>query len=371
LVISRNGGIIDIFDYSPDAGRWHRRTSIDIDDQVLDLCVILGSNTVILAMSESATYSIVIEEASSRVESRRTLPGGPYTVARFGHAETFLPVASPPQRILVARDDACPVVIDQATMEVVWSGKNASNTPIGLASVFRTTCLLSIRESVFAACDESGKLRLYDTTVQRKPILEFPIFQVFSITNNYTGTSGMGQVRPIQALALSTDGQQLFLGDTYGSVIVLDLKKVLAGDKLVTPEAKIGTARHIEYCRKSIPMSYSLKGVMGSVRAIAVTERTAFVVSAGRFAYEFDLPSKGKKNAKLILKQKLTACLPVVAELPAPDSSLQPDETNSDNEEEAVEMSATDFLEKLDNDAGHELMSKSKRRRLRKGASKA
>ena len=364
LAVSRTSGAIDIFECSPDSNRWCRKSSVDVEGDILDMTAHDG---VVLVLTDEALFSIEVEGSTVRIESTRTLPQGPYSVARFSHHSSTLPTANLPTRILTARDDACPVVIGIENMDIVWVGKNAPNTTLGLTAVFRTSCLLALTETVFAAGDETGKLRLYDTSAQRKPIVEFPIFDAFTLTNNYTGTSGMGQVRPIKAMAFSAD--RLFVGDTFGTVLALDMKSALAKSPLVSPEAKIGTAAHKDFCRKLIPMGFALKNIMGSVRDIALTKEYAFVVSAGRFAYEFDLASKGKKCSKMFLKQKLTCCLPVVGETAAEPQAF-PAEDESEADLEAVDASAEAMLEKL-NDEGPEMpMSKSKRRRIRKGSSK-
>jgi hypothetical protein len=218
------------------------------------------------------------------------------------------------------------------------------------------------------AGDLSGKLRFYDISMQRKPVLEMPVFEIFTLTNNYTGTSGMGQTRPIQKLTLSPDRSTLFVGDTFGSVVGLNVTKIVSENRLPSPEAKIGTLRHKEACKKLIPMVCGFKGVMGSVRDIAVTDEYVYVVSAGRYAYAFERKSKGKKSDKMFLKQKLTACLPYTIES---DSEEEPQPvTDEISDDEEIDAGADEMLEQLEEKDDARPMSKSKRRRMRKGASK-
>ena len=190
------------------------------------------------------------------------------------------PAEALPTRLVAARGDSPPVVIDLLTNKLVWSGKNANDTSIGLCSKFSTVSLLSLSDRIFAAGDVGGKLRFYDIVTQRKPVYEFPVYEVFTLTNNYTGTSGMGCKRPISQLATSFDGSTLFLGDTYGTVIGLDIRKLMASNSLIVPDAKLATKTHTDFCRKLLPMISGLKGIMGSVRGIHATESNILVVSA-------------------------------------------------------------------------------------------
>ena len=379
VAVSRASGAIDIFELSGASFDWIQLATYDFDEPAMRMIV---SGNTLLVVGESTVSTLQFNKITAKPKIR-SLPGGPYTAVDFvrsgpvseSNPVSFRPVSELPTRIIAAAGEACPVVIDIEKLEVVWSGKNASDTPIGLSSKFSTTCIQSLSERIFTAGDLSGKLRFYDIVTQRKPVLELPVFEVFTVTNNYTGTSGMGQTRPIKELALSPDGTVLYMGDTYGSVLGLELKKAMATNAIPVSEAKIATARHTDFCRKLMPMSCGFKGVMGSVRAIAVTASTVYVVSAGRFAYSFDIKTRGKKMEKVFLKQKLTACLAIESELEVPaDKRTNTVNTESDElvDDEEIEAGAEEVLEMLGDkiSSNDGMMTKSKRRRLRKGTAK-
>ena len=302
-----------------------------------------------------------------------TLVGGPYNCISF---------MSSPDALVASCDDSPPVLIDLKRNAVIWAGKNANDTSIGLNSKFETSAIISLSTSVFVAGDLKGKLRFYDVSSdRRKPYYELPVFEMFTLTNNYSGTSGMGIVRPITRL--SHNGKTLFLGDTFGTVIGLDVCKSIS--HLSICPFKIGQKAHVDFCKKMFPMVSSFRGIMGSVRDIKFTDTHAFVVSAGRFAYWFDLSSK-RKYDKVFLKQKLTCCLPIV--IAGEQTGVHSDEqTGVPTEEHTQVETFTDTYEptiaeisleqqptvvsKLESLESSDLpMSKSKRRRMKKGCSK-
>lgn len=360
ICVARNSGV-DVYESISASNGWKQVRSYELEDAPLRIFPVDGA---IRVVSETRIISLALDD--DRKQESRSLPSGPYSFLDF--MPTAEGVAGKPMFMVAAYGDACPVIIDLEKMSIVWTGRNASDTPIGLTSTFTTNCLLGLTDKIFVAGDMSGKLRFYDISMQRKPVLEMPVFEIFTLTNNYTGTSGMGQTRPIQKLTLSPDKSTLFFGDTFGSVVGLNVSKIVSENRLPSPEAKIGTLRHKEACKKLIPMVCGFKGVMGSVRDIAVTDEYVYVVSAGRYAYAFERKSKGKKFDKMFLKQKLTACLPYTIES---DSEEQPQPvTDEISDDEEIEAGADEMLEQLEEKDGARPMSKSKRRRMRKGASK-
>lgn len=337
VVICRENGAIEIHELS-DSIEWKCVKTIDLDDAVVVLKVI---DAEMVALTEETIIRVSLVDYSV---VQQQLPDGPYSCFAFGNSS-----------IIAARGSDPPVKISLVTNEKIWSGKHASDTSLALHAKFETRSLVCLSENVFVGGDASGKLRFYDSAGQRKPVYELPVYQMFTLTNNYTGTSGMGITRPISHLAVVAN--TLFLGDTYGSVIGIDLRKALAGPKLPIAEGKLGSKSHIDFCRKLFPLACSLKGIMGSVRDLKLSDTHAFVVSAGRFAYAFDL--KSKKSTKVFLKQKLTCCL----EMPQEANILRQDAENVPEDEEPSENEelVSDIVDGL---------TKSKRRRMRKGCTK-
>ena len=368
VAMSRVDGSLEITALTEETHSWKNAASIDLEEPVAQMT---SHGSSLICLTESCVYIVDREGDSLRITNKHALPKGPYGVVRFNKARES---NAAPTQVIAASDHASPVVIDIASGNIAWTGKNAPDTTIGLRSIFRTECICPLATDMFVSADSTGKLRFFNTAFQRKPLLEFPVFQAFNVTNNYTGTSGMGQTRPIKHLEVSVDGKTLFLGDTYGSLIALDVSKIVETQKVALPEeAKIGTKKHLEFCRKLMPMKFSLPGVMGSVRRIAVTEEHVYVVTAGRYAYVFELKSKGKKFNKVFMKQKLTCCLPlefleqtVEPSLEDPEQSLLEDDGSADDE------NLRDLLDSMESkvDDDKSFMSKAKRRRTRKGASK-
>ena len=361
IAVARNSGVVDVYESTTESAGWKQVRSYELDESPIRMLPVDGS---LLVGSETSFKSLALDYDKKQECS---LPSGPYSFLDL--MPTAEGIAANPKFMLAAHGNACPVIIDLGKMSIVWTGRNASDTPIGLSSTFTTNCLLGLTDKIFVAGDLSGKLRFYDISMQRKPVLEMPVFEIFTLTNNYTGTSGMGQTRPIQKLTLSPDKSTLFFGDTFGSVVGLNVSKIVSENGLPSPEAKIGTLRHKEACKKLIPMVCGFKGVMGSVRDIAVTDEYVYVVSAGRYAYAFERKSKGKKFDKMFLNQKLTACLPYTIEINSGDDEPQP-VTDEISDDEEIDAGADETLELLEEKEDARPVSKSKRRRMRKGASK-
>ena len=363
VIASRVDGTLESLELSCTEKAWVSKNRLDLDEPALEIAVV--AHGLVHVLTESSLYSVHLDVNNMRIEKTYTLPGGPYSVVRFLKSSDSKRIP----RVLAAADQHPPVVIDLVNGQIIWQGKNAVNTPLGLTSIFETESLISLSDNVFATSDTTGKLRFYDISQQKKPILEFPVYQAFNVTNNYTGTSGMGQTRPIKKLEITIDGSTLLTGDTHGSVLGLDISKIKKdnGIKIPVPseDAKIGTKAHLEFCRKLFPMRFSLPGIMGAIRSIAVTETTVYVATAGRYAYAFDIKSKGKKFHKVFMKQKLTCCLPI-------DSSILNEGKEDDGEENPSEDDdlIQEILESVEKKDDGEYMSKSKRRRMRKGASK-
>jgi hypothetical protein len=341
--------------------RWSEISLLEVDDVAVDLRIVQDD---LIAVTESEVHFLSFDDSKLKLNNSVAIPDGPISNARLLNVGGVDSSAL----VLLSKADQPPQVFDYKLNKIIWSGKNGPDTPLGLKATFDIQAMAWLSPTVFAAGDTTGKLRFYDISQQRKPMIEMPVFELFNVTNHYTGTSGMGQTRPLKRLELSKDGLTLFVGDTYGCVLALDLSKPRDNNglvKLPQSDTKIGTAAHRDFCRKLIPMQYCLSGIMGSVRDIAVTDSKIFVVSAGRYAYCFDIKSKGKKFDKMFMKQKLTYCLPIESAVVAEPSPDKADSADSEADEQEID----EVVGMLDAQADQEPMTKSKRRRLRKGAS--
>jgi hypothetical protein len=357
LAVATSAGVVEILQFDSEKLTWTSRREIDVSEHIITMH---ATPDLLLILSESELITVPLGDITSPV-SKIQFENGPYNVASFmnlansDNSDTSSPIlAATPIHIVAASESRTPVIISLITGKIEWSGKNANDTPLGINSKFYTTAIVSISDRIFAAGDQSGKLRFYDIKTQRKPVLELPIYETFHLTNNYTGTSGMGVTRPITSLAINSS--QLFVGDTFGTLISLNISKVIANNCLVVPGAKIGFKAHTEYCRKLLTLTRNFKGMMGSIRDMAVTSTTLFVVTAGRYAYAFDLANP-KKMEKLFLKQKLTAC--IAHEKAEKGVGLDNKQSEEDEEESSGdEDAAHDLLNDLDSDADDTFVSR-------------
>jgi hypothetical protein len=370
LAVARSSGSIDIFEYISDTSKWSLNYTIDLEETIL--CMRATENGFLLVATESSVVQVP-NNTSDKERSKivTALPGAPYNVVSFMmpasntdfRRDALLPGV--PSHVVVAKDTAPPLVISLKTSQIEWSGKQANDTPLGISSKFHTTVMTSISERIFVAGDQSGKIRFYDIKLKKQPVYEIPVFKIYSLTNNYTGTSGMGNTRPITALCPSVDGTILYVADTYGCLFGIDIRKGIESNSLVIPKGKIGFEEHNNFCRKVFPIVKNYKGIMGTIRDIAVTPQTVFCVTAGRLAYAFDI--KGKKFEKIFLKQKLTSCLPVtVSRIPGP-SGVQIDKqdelSGSESSDSELDIGAEDLLQNIDEEVRDSYQANPKKRR--------
>jgi WD40 repeat protein len=360
LAVATTAAVVEVLNFDSENLKWSLVQEIEVTDSVLALFTTLEE---LFILSESEIIIVGLADMKFSI-SKVSLESGPYHVGNFMKSETLQDGCSHPNRpsyIVAAFESRPPVIISLENGKIEWSGKNANDTPLGLNSKFHTTALVSISDKIFAAGDQSGKLRLYDIKTQRKPVLEMPIYETFQLTNNYTGTSGMGITRPITTLSLSRDSSFLFIGDTFGTLISVDIRKAVGSKSLVVPSAKIGFKAHTDYCRKLLVLSRNFKGMMGSVRSVAVTDSILYAVTAGRYAYAYDLKNP-KKMEKIFLSQKLTACL--AHEKATSMASLPPGNDEREDDSSSIDDDATNDLlnhiEKDDDD--HHYVSKKFRR---------
>lgn len=291
LAVSRANGVIDFFELNEE--KWTKVKSFETEAEIN---LMSWSDNTLLVITDTSILRFSSEDYERK--SCDTLPGGPYTLS----------ILLDDDHALVSKGSSPPVVFNLTTLRIIWSGKNAPDTPLALSSIFTTESAVALSPTVFVCGSLEGKLRLYHIDKQRKPLLELVVQEAYQLSGNYTGTTGPS--RPIKVLTLSEDRSTLFAGDTFGSVIGLNIKKLV--DQSFKIEAKVGTRAHADMARKTMPLMCSVNGVTGSVRCIQVHESTLFIATAGRYLYAYDV--KTKRVAKKSFNQKLTYCLPFTAE---------------------------------------------------------
>ena len=176
-----------------------------------------------------------------------------------------------------------PVLISEKNgkFEQVWTGKNQPDTKLGLKAKFEIKSMIASSPLLIAG-DSEGRVRVYNSGLQRKCVSE--ISNVFSaVSNQYAASDSSVRLRPVTFMCSLVDKKRVALGDTMGSVVVLDLE--------------------------SKKVAHGFRGVMGSVRALAVSHNSdvLYAVSAGRFLYRFKTTENRTLPTKVFLKQKLTA----------------------------------------------------------------
>lgn len=286
VAVSRTSGVIDIFELKE--GEWSKIQSVDTDSVITSMSCFDSS---LVVLSESSVL-VLSSENYERI-SGDLLPDGPYTTS----------LALDKTKAIFSEGGLPPVIIDLNTRTILWKGKNAGDTPLGLTSKFTTESFVALSPTVFISGSAEGKLRFFDIDRQRKPIIELAVQEAYRLSGNYTGSTG--QARPIRVLTIAEDRKTLFIGDTFGSVVGLNIEKLL--DSSLKSEVKLGTRSHAEWARKILPLRFSVSGIMGSVRCIQVTLNSLFIATAGRHLYCYDL--KTKRVSKQSFNQKLTYCL--------------------------------------------------------------
>eukprot|EP00448_Togula_jolla_P008738 CAMPEP_0170594372 /NCGR_PEP_ID=MMETSP0224-20130122/13962_1 /TAXON_ID=285029 /ORGANISM="Togula jolla, Strain CCCM 725" /LENGTH=517 /DNA_ID=CAMNT_0010918419 /DNA_START=79 /DNA_END=1629 /DNA_ORIENTATION=+ len=233
--------------------------------------------------------------------------------------------------------------------EVTWKAKNVRESticlrvPVKVSSLQWATPMCSTR-SLITCCTSDGKIRLYDASSQRRPLLELVLgLATGGGTGGYTGTFD-DMPRPVTCSAVAKvrgDSWGIFVGNTMGVLREFDLVNF---PKLQTAQSPPGRKAHHKWANRQLPFKRGYRGVMGSIRAVDVHSSGDAVVAVGlgRFAYLFSTRKKPMVS-KVYLKQKLCSCL-FSSEEPAKEAS---DDENS--EEEAAEDGEAEAEEHNDN----------------------
>jgi hypothetical protein len=286
--VSRANGVIDFFELKDCV--WTKSKTIDTDSVITSMSLVNEETLVVVTEGSILRYSSM----EYHQLSCDTLPEGPYTVSNVVNDE----------RAILASGGDPPILIDLKSLAVVWKGRNAADTPLGLKSRFTCETFVAFTPTLFVSGSAEGKLRLYDTDRQRKPILELALHDAYRLSGNYTGATG--QCRPIKVLTLSEDRSTLLVGDTFGSVMGINVDKVI--NSPVKSEEKPGTKAHFDWARRLLPLRFSVSGIMGSVRCIQIEGDLVYIATAGRYLYAYN--PKNKRVLKQSFGQKLTYCLP-------------------------------------------------------------
>ena len=215
------------------------------------------------------------------------------------------------------KENPCPVLL---TMEAIeesssntfpyqfaqsWTAKNQPDSNLSIRSRFNITAMCYLSPYLIAV-DTEGKLRAYNSTLQRRAMLEIP--NVFAkASGHYSASDANIRKRPATCIAVK-DGQ-VIVGDTMGSLVEVDVVKMIGHSGTMSKGKSVNACLTApqKAAKQSAGVMRGYRGVMGSVREVAVDEEDdgLYVVSAGRFLYRFD--SRRGPAVKVFLKQKLTA----------------------------------------------------------------
>lgn len=196
---------------------------------------------------------------------------------------------------------------DVSKDKIVWKAKNLPNDHLDLRIPVRISIVQFVRieeRLLLFVGTKDGKIRVYDTAVQRRPLLSIPVCYRVTRSCAYTASSD----KNTQALLCSfVKGDSIFLGDNVGNVCTYSLAKL---KDLKASGLKAGRKAQLDHAREQLPYVAGFKGIMGSVRDIAchATENVVAVAGLGRFAYLYNAVNR-KMLAKVYLKQKLNCVL--------------------------------------------------------------
>mmetsp|Transcript_11822 Transcript_11822/g.26064 ORF Transcript_11822/g.26064 Transcript_11822/m.26064 type:complete len:546 (-) Transcript_11822:225-1862(-) len=218
-------------------------------------------------------------------------------------------------RIAFGGDENDVKIFDLAKNEIVWKAKNMPNDflelriPLKISTVHWATHAAPAK-SVIIVGTRDGKIRAYDTTLQKRPLFDMIIgYKMGKGTGGYTGSEDV-QARPVKCATVhqTKNGQwSYFAGNTLGVLREFSMSKL---EKFETAKIRPGTKRHWIWAEQQFPMRRAYRNITGSIRSIDVhsSGQALVAVGLGRFAYIFDT---GKTNliSKVYLKQKLCSVL--------------------------------------------------------------
>jgi len=213
-------------------------------------------------------------------------------------------------------------LFDLERSEVTWRAKNVRENflclrvPVAVNTLSWATEMAPSR-SLLLCGSSDGKVRLYDTSTQRRPLFELKIG--YGTGQGSAGHTGAADdlVRPVNCAAVakvftrnSGSAWSLFVADTVGTLREYDLRHLPTCKAAEIPP---GGKKHLALAAKQMPFRRGYRGVMGSIRAVDVhTSGEAVVaVGLGRFAYVFETKKRSRASllGKVYLKQKLNTVL--------------------------------------------------------------
>lgn len=240
-----------------------------------------------------------------------------------------------PQRLIFGGGDNAVKLWDLASSKVTWTAKNLREDTLCLRvplniSTLRWITPAAPARSMFLCGTTCGKLRLYDTKAQRRPLFELKVgYKTGQGTGGYTGVEDDLQ-RPVKcSLLVNTRGNSkwsFFVGNNLGVLREYDLRKL---ETCTAAPIAPGRTKHLDFARRQMDFVRGYKGIMGSIRSIDAhaSGDAIAAVGLGRYAYIFD-PRKKKMTNKVYLKQKLCSVLF------SSEAKLQKDESDEEDKED-------------------------------------
>jgi len=213
-------------------------------------------------------------------------------------------------------------LFDLERSEVTWRAKNVRENflclrvPVAVNTLTWATEMAPSR-SLLLCGSSDGKVRLYDTSMQRRPLFELKIGHGTGIGSaGHTGAAD-DLVRPVNYATVarvftrnSGSAWSFFVADTVGTLREYDLRHLPTCKAAEIPP---GGKKHLALAAKTMPFRRGYRGVMGSIRSVGIhaSGEAVVAVGLGRFAYVFETKKRSRASLvnKVYLKQKLTSVL--------------------------------------------------------------
>jgi len=241
--------------------------------------------------------------------------------------------------------------------EVMWRAKNVREDSLCLRVPVKVSTLqwatqLAPSRSLLLCGTVDGKIRLYDSSAQRRPLYEIIVGfgGVGAGSGGYTGTADdMGRPLLCSAIAPNRDGAwSFFVGNTVGVLREYDLRML---PKSKSAEIPPGRKSHNRWSARQMPFRRGYKGIMGSIRSCELHSTGSALVAAGlgRFAYIFDTKRK-KMMSKVFMKQKL--CCALMSEEARTDISQSKGSDDDDDSDDETGQASDAGDEEADGETG-------------------
>eukprot|EP00446_Apocalathium_sp_SHHI-4_P044226 CAMPEP_0177403878 /NCGR_PEP_ID=MMETSP0368-20130122/61099_1 /TAXON_ID=447022 ORGANISM="Scrippsiella hangoei-like, Strain SHHI-4" /NCGR_SAMPLE_ID=MMETSP0368 /ASSEMBLY_ACC=CAM_ASM_000363 /LENGTH=603 /DNA_ID=CAMNT_0018871917 /DNA_START=38 /DNA_END=1848 /DNA_ORIENTATION=- len=199
--------------------------------------------------------------------------------------------------------------------EVTWKAKNMPENFLCLRIPLKITTIqwatgCAPERSLLLVGTSDGKVRLYDASLQRRPLFECLIgHKSGQGSGGFTGC-GDDTSRPVNCSVVhkTHNGDwSIFIGNTMGVLREYELKN--CPDCKAAPVVP-GRKKHLDWAAKKLPLRRGYRGIMGAIRSVDVHDDGSVLaaVGLGRFAYVF-ATKKRKMVCKVYLKQKLCSIL--------------------------------------------------------------